>query len=149
MMQKANKIAAYFFLGLFGLLVLHQAYPHLHHQHEGVDSHSHSDIAHTGEHHHHDDSSHEDEDSPYGFFRFFMDMHVHSSVSNEIVVFERPTVERQSDTNDNLVKPSFNFQEEFTRDERQHSKPPLYHPPKQYFNPYLSSLDLRGPPSLG
>ena len=25
----------------------------------------------------------------------------------------------------------------------------VYHPPNNYFNPYLSSLNLRGPPSLG
>ena len=64
-MQKPNKIAAFFFLGLFSLMMLHQVFPHLHHQHE--ETHSLSDIAHTDEHHHHDDSSHEKEESPYGF----------------------------------------------------------------------------------
>ena len=67
-------------------MVLHQAFPHLHHQHQDSHSHSHSDVAHTGEHHHHDNGSHEDEESPYGFFGFFMDMHVHSTVSTDIIV---------------------------------------------------------------
>ena len=101
MMQKAHKIAAFLLLGLFGLMVLHQAFPHLHHQHQ--DSYSHSDVAHTGEHHHHDNGSHEDEESPYGFFGFFMDMHVHSSVSTDIIV-ERQIVEHRTDTNENVVK---------------------------------------------
>ena len=146
-MQKPNKIAAFFFLGLFSLLMLHQAFPHLHHQHE--ETHSHSDIAHTGEHHHHDDSSHEKKESPYGFFGFFMDMHVHSTVSSDVVVLKRNTVERQTIVDDNVVKLTSDFQEFYVVDSRQNSKPPIYHPPKNYFNSYLSSLNLRGPPSLG
>ena len=146
-MQKPNKIAAFFFLGLFSLLMLHQAFPHLHHQHE--ETHSHSDIAHTGEHHHHDDSSHEKKESPYGFFGFFMDMHVHSTVSRDVVVLKRNTVERQTIVDDNVVKLTSDFQEFYVVDNRQNDKPPIYHPPNRHFNPYLSSLDLRGPPSLG
>ena len=133
-MQKANKIAAFFFLGLFALMVLHQAFPHLHHQHQ--DSHSHSDVAHTGEHHHHDNGSHED------------DMHVHSTVSTDIIV-ERQIVEHRTDTNENVVKTYSGFQELYFIDKRRNNDPPLYHPPNHYFNPFLSSLDLRGPPSLG
>ena len=146
-MQKPNKIAAFFFLGLFSLMMLHQVFPHLHHQHE--DAHSHSDIAHTGEHHHHDDSSHEKKESPYGFFGFFMDMHVHSTVSSDIVVLKRNTFEQQTIVDDNVVKPTSDFQEFYVVDKRQNAKPPIYQPPSYYFNPYLSSLDLRGPPSLG
>ena len=147
-MQKANKIAAFFFLGLFGLMMLHQAFPHLHHQHQDSHSHSHSDVAHTGEHHHHDNGSHEDEESPYGFFGFFMDMHVHSTVSTDIIV-ERQIVEHRTDTNENVVKTYSGFQELYFIDKRRNNDPPLYHPPNHYFNPFLSSLDLRGPPSLG
>ena len=146
-MQKPNKIAAFFFLGSFSLLMLHQAFPHLHHQHE--ETHSHSDIAHTGEHNHHDDSSHEKKESPYGFFGFFMDMHVHSTVSSDVVVLKRNTVERQTIVDDNVVKLTSDFQEFYVVDNRQNDKPPIYHPPNRHFNPYLSSLDLRGPPSLG
>ncbi|MAO27408.1 MAG: hypothetical protein CMN15_09545 [Roseovarius sp.] len=146
-MQKPNKIAAFFFLGLFSLMMLHLVFPHLHHQHE--ETHSHSDIAHTGEHHHHDDSSHEKEESPYGFFGFFMDMHVHSTVSSDIVVLKRNTVEQQTNVDKDIVKSSFETQKIFLIDYRQNSKPPVYHPPNTYFNPYLSSLDSRGPPSLG
>jgi len=146
-MQKPNKIAAFFFLGLFSLMMLHQVLPHLHHQHE--ETHSHSDIAHTGEHHHHDDGSHGKEESPYGFFGFFMDMHVHSTVSSDIVVLKRNTVEQQTTVDDNIVKAVSDFQEFYVVDKRQNAKPPIYQPPSYYFNSYLSSLDLRGPPFLG
>ncbi len=146
-MQKRNKIAAFFFLGLFSLMTLHQAFPHLHHQHE--DSHSHSDIAHTDEHHHHDDSSHEKEESPYGFFDFFLDMHVHSTVSNDIVVLRRNMVEQQTIVDKKVAKSAFDIQQLFLVVDKQNSKPPIYHTPNKHFNPYLSYLDLRGPPSLG
>ena len=146
-MQKPNKITAFFFLGLFSLMLLHQVFPHLHHQHE--DSHSHSDIAHTGEYHHHDNGSQEKEDSPYGFFDFFMDTHIHSTVSSDIVILKRNTVEQQTLVDDNAAKTSFDSQGFFLIDYWQNSKTPVYHPPNKYFNPYLSSLNLRGPPSLG
>lgn len=147
MMQKPNKIAVFFFLGLFILMVLHQAIPHLHHQH--VQSHSHSDVAHNGEHHHHHDGSHEKEEFPYGFFGLLMDVHVHSTVSSDIVVLKRNTVEQQTFVDDKLVKPAYDFQGFYVLDIRQNNNPPIYHPPNNYFNPYFRSLDLRGPPSLG
>lgn len=141
-MQKANKISAFFFLGLFSLMLLHQVFPHLHHQHE--DSHSHSD-----EHHHHDNDSEEKEEVPSGFFDFFMDVHAHSSISSDIVVLKRNTVEQQTNVDKDVVKVSFDAKEYFFVGYRQNSKPPVYHPPNTYFNSYLSSLDSRGPPSLG
>jgi len=145
-MQKANKISAFFFLGLFSLMMLHQAFPHLHHQHE--DSHSHSNVTHSGEHHH-DDGSKENEESPFGFFDLFMDMHVHSTSSNEVVVFERNLIERQTKIAKDSLDHQFTVQNLFSLDEREIDKPLIYHPPNKYFNPYLSYLDLRGPPALG
>ena len=83
-----------------------------------------------------------------GFFGFFMDMHVHSSVSTDIIV-ERQIVEHRTDTNENVVKTNSGFQELYFIDKRPNNEPPLYHPLNHYFNPFLSSLYLRGPPSLG
>ena len=150
-MQKASKISAFFFLGLFSLMMLHQALPHLHHQHEDSRSHSHSDVAHSGEHHHHDDRSKEKgkEQSPFGFFGFLMDMHVHSTVSSDIVVLKRSTVEQQTVTDKDLADNTVDTQRLFLIDNGQNESPPIYHPPNKYFNPYLSCLDLRGPPTLG
>ncbi len=127
-------------------MMLHQAFPHLHHQHE--DPHSHSDIAHTGEHHQHDDHS-EEEESPYGFFGFLMDMHAHSTVSSDIVVLKRNTVEQQTIFDKDVAKSAIDVRRPFLIEDRQNGRPPIYHPPNTYFNPYLSCPDLRGPPSLG
>ncbi len=146
-MQKPNKISAFFFLGLFSLMMLHQALPHLHHQHE--DSHSHSDVVDYNEHHHHDDGSKENEESPYGFFGFLMDMHVHSTVSSDIVVLKRNTVEQQTVADKDVANNTFDTQRIFLIDHGQNVSPTIYHPPNTYFNPYLSCLDLRGPPTLG
>ena len=145
LMQKHNHIKAFFFLGLFSLMILHQVFPHLHHQHE--DSHSHSDIARTGEHHHQEDSSQEKEDSSYGFFGFVMDMHTHSTVSSDIVLLERNTIEKQTIVDKDFAKGTFDIKEIFSIEYRQNSKPPVYHPPNNYFNAYLSSLNSRGPPA--
>ena len=144
-MQKPNKIAAFFFLGLFSLMMLHQVFPHLHHQHE--DFHSHLDIAHTDEDNHHDDSSQEKEDSSYGFFGFVMDMHTHSTVSSDIVLLERNTIEKKTVVDKDVAKSTVETKGFFSVEYRQNSKPPIYYPPKNYFNSYLSSLDSRGPPT--
>jgi hypothetical protein len=143
-MQKANKISAFFFLGLFSLMLLHQVFPHLHHQHE--ESRSHTDIADSGEHHHHDNDSEEKEEVPSGFFDFFMDVHTHSTFSSDIVVLKKNTIEQQTIVDNDVVKTS-NIQEYFFIGYRQNSKPPIYQPPNNYFNSYLSSLDSRGPPT--
>ena len=144
-MQKPNKIAAFFFLGLFSLMMLHQVFPHFHHQHE--DFHSHLDIAHTDEDNHHDDSSQEKEDSSYGFFGFVMDMHTHSTVSSDIVLLERNTIEKKTVVDKDVLKSVVETKGIFSVEYRQNSKPPIYHPPKNYFNSYLATLDSRGPPT--
>jgi hypothetical protein len=141
-MQKHKQIKAFFFLGIFGLLLLHQLLPHLHHQH-----HSHEVIAHSASHgHHHDDS---DEESPKkGLLDLFLEFHIHSLVTNEVLITNESTVKKVNVKN--LVNTaifhshprvfiSFDVVEKLAK----------YHPPNIYFNPYLTSLDTRGPPSLG
>lgn len=142
LVQKANKISALFFLGLFSLIMLHQAFPHLHDQNE--DSHSHSEVAHS--HQHHDNQ--ENQDSDLGFIGFFMDMHVHATSSGDIVVSERTVIER-SNVDKDIADKQFDSQKLLLPDIRQNDNPPIYHPPNRHFNPYLSYLDLRGPPALG
>lgn len=73
-----------------------------------------------------------------------MDMHVHSTVSSDIVVLKRSTV-----VHEDVANSTFNNQSLFLMDTRQNESSPIYHPQKKYFNPYLSYLDLRGPPTSG
>ncbi|WP_339841707.1 hypothetical protein [uncultured Maribacter sp.] len=144
-MHKANKISAFFFLGLFSLMLLHQVFPHLHHQHE--ESHSHTDIADSGEHHHNDNDAKEKEEIPSGFFDFFMDVHTHSSFSSEIVVLKKNTIEQQTIVDNDVAKTSLDIQKYFFIGYRQNSKPPTYQLSHSYLNRYLSSLVTRGPPT--
>ncbi len=144
-MQKANTISAFFFLGLFSIVLLHQAFPHMHHH---GDSPSSLDIINSSGQHH-EDSSNENEDTILGFFGFIMDMHVHSGASSEIVVLQRNSLEQQTTFKKVVRDTSINTQSPFLIDNRQSDSPQIYHPPNTYFNPYLSRPDLRGPPSLG
>jgi len=128
-------------------MMLHQVFPHLHHQHE--DLHSHSDIAHSDEHPHHDNDSQDKEYSSSGFLGFIMDSHVHSTVASDVLVLKRNTVEQHTNIDKDIAKASFGIQQIFLIGNRQHTRPPIYHPPNNYFNPSLSYLDTRGPPTLG
>ncbi len=144
-----NHIKALFFLGLFCLMMLHQAFPHLHHQHEDSLTHSHSEITHSGEHSHHDEGSRNHEESPYGFFGFLMEMHLHSTASSDMVGLKNGTADQPTVVDKDSANKISETQRLSLSDNGHDESPPTYHPPDTYFNPYLSCLDLRGPPSLG
>jgi hypothetical protein len=143
-MYKANKISAFFFLGLFSLMMLHQIFPHVHNQHEK----SHSHVAHSDHNHHHDHSSKENEESSYGFFDFFMDMHIHTTSSSEVVVFESNPIERHNEIDEDYSDSQFTIESMLSLDGREIDNSIFYHPPNIYFTTYLSCLDIRGPPAL-
>ena len=145
LMQKHNNIKALFFLGVFSMLLLHQVLPHWHHE-ENVE-HTHKAIAHSDTHSHHHDVP-EKESPIIGFLDLFLDIHVHNIMSNEILLtFERtlkyPNVKKDISTPVSIVY--YNSTLIYIEAE----KIKVYHPPNNYFNAYLSSLDSRGPPSLG
>jgi hypothetical protein len=142
-MQKHNHIKALFFLGIFSMLLLHQAVPHKHHQHEVENTQK--AIAHSDNHSHHHDVPKE---SPKkGFLDLFLEMHVHSVVSNEIVLTRQSSIKLLEVKKDISTSISVNhYGISINYDEAEKIR--VYHPPNNYFNPYLSSLDSRGPPSL-
>jgi len=144
-MQKNNHIKALFFLGIFSLLLLHQVLPHLHHQH-GVE-HTHKAIAHGDSHSHHHDVP-EKERPNKGFLDLFLEMHVHSVVSNEILLIQESRI-KQLDAKKDVSTPVSIIHSNISINYDEADKIKVYHPPKRYSNPYLSSLDSRGPPSLG
>jgi len=144
-MQKYNQIKTLLLLGIFSMFLLHQVVPHLHHQHESP--HSNSAIAHNDDHLHHDTP--EKNDNPKkGFIDFFLAMHVHSSISNEILITKKDVV-RQTIVRKNISQtfsPNYNI---VFNDNGWVDKQSIYQPPNSYFNLYLICLDLRGPPGLG
>jgi len=142
-MQKYNHIKALFFLGIFSLFLLHQVLPHLHHQHEI--EHTYKAVAHTDSHNH---DVPEKESSKKGLLYLFMEAHIHSVAANEIVVTHNSRAKQLNVKKDETTPISINYYSiSINYDEAE--KVTVYHPPNNYFNPYLSSLDSRGTPSLG
>ncbi len=144
-MHKHEHIKALFFLGIFSMLLLHQVLPHLHHQHDV--EHTHKAVAHNDTHDHHHDVP-EKESSDKGFLGLFLEMHVHSVVSNEILVTQNSSVKQLNVKK--VLKTSISakhYSISIIYDEAE--KVRTYHPPNNYFNYYLTSLDTRGPPALG
>tara|TARA_R110002074_G_scaffold15862_2_gene53698 strand:+ start:95 stop:529 length:435 start_codon:yes stop_codon:yes gene_type:complete len=144
-MQKHNNIKALFFLGIFSMLLLHQVLPHWHHEHEV--EHTHKAVAHSDTHSHHHDLP-EKESPNKGFLDLFLEMHVHSVVSNEILLTHEIRI-KQLEVKKDISTPVsvVHYYSSINYDEAEKIK--VYHPPNNYFNAYLSSLDSRGPPSLG
>ena len=146
LMQKFNHIKAIFFLGIFSMFLLHQIVPHLHHQHE--DSSSHKAITHSDVHEHHHDAPEKEDNSKSDFLDFFLGMHVHVAVSDEIPVIRELT--KKLRVVDNVVSdiPAL-YNNIILKDYTEVQKPAVYRPPNNYFNPYTANLDVRGPPYLG
>lgn len=143
-MQKHYNIKALFFLGIFSMLLLHQVLPHWHHQHEV--EHSHSIVAHSDTHYHHQDLP-ENKNSKKGLLDLFLEAHIHTAVSNEILVTQHSNVKHLNVKKElKTTTPATHFNVSITYDEAEKFR--VYHPPNKYFNPYLSSLDTRGPPTL-
>jgi hypothetical protein len=144
-MQKYNNIKALFFLGVFSMLLLHQVLPHWHHEHDV--EHSHKAVANSDTHSHHHDVP-EKESPNKGFLDLFLEMHVHSVVSNEILLTHESSIKYLVVKKDVSTPISVgHYYSSINYDEAEKIK--VYHPPNNYFNTYLSSLDSRGPPSLG
>jgi hypothetical protein len=144
-MQKNKQIKALFFLGVFSLLMLHQVFPHLHHQHEERNT----AIAQTEDHHHHHhDIPDNDEDSKKDFIDFFIGMHIHISLTDEIPVIRNVINHRINDENIALKLPLSKYFE-VRKIYREVERPSIYNPPNNYFNQYFINLDSRGPPALG
>jgi len=142
-MQKYKHIKAFFFLGIFSMLLLHQVVPHLHHQHDV--EHTHHADTHSDKHHH-DDA--EKENSEKGILDFFFGAHVHSVVTNEIFVAQERSVKQVKVKKEVKTPVSLvHYNKSIIYDEA--GKNRVYHPPNNYFNRYLISSDSRGPPTLG
>jgi len=144
-MQKHNHIKALFFLGIFSMLLLHQVLPHLHHEHDL--EHTHKAVSNSDTHGHHHDAP-EKESPNRGFLDLFLEMHVHTVVSNEILITHESNTKHFENKKDISTSVSIvHYHSPISYDETEKIK--VYHPPNYYFNSYLSSLDSRGPPSLG
>lgn len=144
-MQKHSTIKALFFLGIFSILLLHQVVPHWHHENDN--GHTHKTVAHNKAHNHQHDVP-EKENSNKGLLDLFLELHIHSIVFNELLLpyesaIKQLEVKKLSVTSATVIQNNSSFNDYETE------KIKVYQPPNTYFNSYLLSLDLRGPPSLG
>lgn len=144
-MQKHNNIKALFFLGIFSMLLLHQVLPHWHHQLDV--EHTLKAVADSDTHSHHHDVP-EKESPNKGFLDLFLEMHLHSVVSNEILLTHKSSI-KHLEVKKDISTPISVVHYHSTINYDQAEKIKVYHPPNNYFNAYLSYLDSRGPPTLG
>ncbi|RMA64770.1 hypothetical protein [Ulvibacter antarcticus] len=145
-MQKHNHIKALFFLGIFSLMLFHQVLPHLHHQHEV--EHSHKAVSNSDRYSHNHDVPAK-ESTKKGLLDLFLEVHIHSIVANEIVITHESNVKQLNVKQDVKTSAFFNRYSISINYDDESEKISVYRPPNKYFNPYLFSLDSRGPPSLG
>ena len=143
-MQKNKQIKALFFLGLFSLVMLHQIFPHLHHQHEVIKT----NLAHSEDHHHHHDTPKKEDSTKKDLIDLFLGMHAHGFVADEIPVI-RYSVNIQIQVEDFTICDSTSSYSIVYKNYGEVDRPVIYDPPNNYFNPYIVNLDLRGPPVLG
>lgn len=144
-MQTNKQIKSFFFLGVFSLLLLHQVFPHLHHQHEET---SEAIVQIEDHHHNHQHDIPEKDDSfKKDFIAIFLGMHIHISEIDNIPIVRNVIKHQKVDKNIALKIPYSNFIE-FNKDYKDVEKPIIYNPPNNYFNREINNLDLRGPPVL-
>ncbi|MDP3312643.1 hypothetical protein [Lutibacter sp.] len=135
-------------MSIFSIFLLHQVVPHLHHHHEAEHIHKATFQVDKQNHDTHHHESPNKENSKNDLFDFFIEVHVHSIFSNEIIV-------RQKENLKQTIVENKVFQSVFLKNIviydyfRDIVNLKIYQPPNNYFNPYLLSLDSRGPPTLG
>ncbi|SNR69233.1 hypothetical protein [Lutibacter flavus] len=144
-MQKNNHIKAFFFLGIFSMLLLHQGLAHWHHEHD-IERTS-KIVAHSDAHNHHHDVP-EKESHNNWFLDLFLEIHVHSVVANEILIINERSI-KQLDVKKDISTYFSDYYSISFIDYDKVEKIKDYQPPNKYLNSYRSSLDSRGPPSLG
>ena len=127
------------------MLLLHQVLPHWHH--EDVVKHTHSAISDGDTHSHH--HNHSEKQSPLiGFLDLFLEMHVHSVMSTDMLIIYHSSV-KQLDAKKNIKAAIYDNHYSSSINDDETLNVWIYHPTTTYFNSYLSTLDSRGPPALG
>jgi hypothetical protein len=144
-MQPFKHISAYFFLSIFSVLLLHQALPHNHHQHELNDAIEISGHHHSHAHSHdHDKEENKDPDDLSGLLGFLLGSHAHTYHSNDFQV--RNEVKPQIQVLPIFVLPQLEL---FSFDHHSSTLEPVPRFTTGYQHLYLSIPSLRGPPVLG
>ncbi|MFD2835356.1 hypothetical protein [Christiangramia antarctica] len=125
--------------------MLHQVFPHLHHDHVKTNH----EIAQTEHGHSHEHKHNKNHDEKDGFLSLLLATHTHLGNASEVLIVENAVSDyhKKKEFSKALDK-SYSLKSLFTA-YPEPEKPLVYQPPQLYFNPNLSNLSLRGPPALG
>lgn len=141
-MQCRTQIKAFFFLGIFSFLMLHQAVPHLHHHHEQERAEAHHE--HSNEHEH--NKSEKDQND---VLSVLFALHTHMSNSSEVLLTKTTASDFKQKRHFKRVVRNREIEQAVLNDfppaEEGYSN---FRPPEHYLDPYLAHLFLRGPPEL-
>lgn len=141
-MQLNTQIKAFLFLGIFSLVMLHQAVPHLHHHHEQEKAVAETHLEHSHEHQH--DKSEKDTKS---VLSVLFALHTHMGNSSEVLLTKTATSDFKQKRQYKDIKNREVEQvvlDAFPPAEKSYAN---FRPPKHYLDPYLANLFLRGPPA--
>ena len=151
-MNLAKQIKAYLMLLIMLAMVVHSAFPHLHHVHSELDNQS-VDVAHhhhhDGDHHHHEHDSNKgnDQHDERSLFSLLFAGHAHTNHTHYVIPALRPVASKTTKVISIAFiaqKPSY-LPFDFTL-----NSPRTYRADKNRIdNGYLRSHFLRGPPLLG
>jgi ABC-type nickel/cobalt efflux system permease component RcnA len=151
-MQIKNQIIASLMIVIMSIMMIHNAIPHIHHNHEATAINTHDDSHHShdnGHHHSHSkDKKRDNKKSNENISFFDFDNHEHTV---HLHYFEDYLLNKskKNETNNQLILLSFislneyNYSSNYKLDE--------YSPPRFRFpeSPPTYSFSLRGPPMLG
>ena len=145
-MQKNKTIKAFFFLGIFSMLLLHQIVPHWHNQHQEE---HHHDVAHSHHHNHHHHEKPQKETPKKGFLDWFLEMHTHTSATTDVLVLKQTTIKKITVEKEAVVKTVSTNTINIVVKEANTTTKKWYQPPDKLQSTYLLYISLRGPPCLG
>lgn len=147
--SKKLNISAFFFLSIFSVYLLHHLIPHIHHEHGHVEFADHTSITKVEHHHdhdHHHNHNHDDDTSErFDLLEFLFGAHVHTAQIDNILVAKR-NINEQITVKTVLTKVAYAIK---IRERQTEEQKVFQHPPDPTKSPHITSVSLRGPPSLG
>jgi zinc transporter ZupT len=146
-MQQNIKIKAFFFLGVFSVLLMHHSIPHWHHQHQNQDNHSYTNLAHNHDFHRHQKNS-DNHNTEKGFFDWLVEIHLHTTTNTSVLLMEKNTVKKIS-TQKELVKIFITNKVNPIHFEESLTKKRWYLSLNRYQDSTLLIFSQRGPPVIG
>ncbi|MEM8568476.1 MAG: hypothetical protein AAGF85_18595 [Bacteroidota bacterium] len=139
--QRYSKIISVFLLGVFGLFLLHQFLPHVHHDHDHVEV----SIEHSDSHHDH----HNECDNDGGSFHFLLSIHAHTLLSSNHFSLEGFGNHQLGHFKNSIDQSAILISNFKVIQDECSVAPRAHHPPDLRQPLFLTTLSHRGPPHLG